>query len=214
MAVEIIEVECPGCGEMIQVRQEEFVDVKENPEYREKIIEGDFFLNRCPSCGDVVMVEYPLMYMDPDRKLNFYMAPEHEDGLLEQLNSLELPESAVDAEAVFRLVPNGLGLTEKILIAETGRDDRVLELCKFVIWDQVREEWPDLEPGDLLYMFDEDGEYFVIWPSDNGQDEKLTVPLDAELYREIEEHYMDALAIPAGKYAEVDQRWIGERFER
>ena len=54
----------------------------------------------------------------------------------------------------------------------------------------------------------------MIWPSDNGQDEKLTVPLDAELYREIEEHYMDALAIPAGKYAEVDQHWISERFER
>lgn len=214
MTAEILEVECPNCGQFLQIPQNEFVDVKENPEYKERIIDGSFFLHPCEDCGDMVLIEYPMMYMDPDKKLNIYMAPDHEEDLIHQLNSLDVPPQALDEEMVFRLVPNGLSLMEKILMWEAGRDDRALELYKFVIWDQVQAEWPEIQPGDLLYMFDEDGEYFVIWPSDNGRGEKLTVPVDQAMYEEILEDYMDVMEIPAGKYAEVDQYWIGRRFQR
>lgn len=214
MAKEIIEVECPNCGQTISVPTDEFVDVSETPEAKRAIIEGEFFLNECPECGDQVLVEYPMMYMDPEKKLNIYLGPDHDDDLLDQMNELELPPEAIDREAIFRLVSDGLYLVEKILIAEKNRDDRILELYKFVIWDQVEEVFPELEPGDLLYMFDDEEESFVVWPSDNGNDEKLTIPLDEELYQELVDNYSTVLAIPPGEYAEVDQEWIGERFER
>ena len=57
-------------------------------------------------CGAGFILEYPVMYMDPDRKLNIYMVPDHEDDILEQLNSLELPENATDPDACFRLTSN------------------------------------------------------------------------------------------------------------
>jgi len=211
---EIIEVECPGCGEMIKVNMNEFVDVVENPEYKAAIVEGDFFLNECPGCGDAVMVEYPVMYMDPSRGLNIYMAPDHEDDLLDQLNSLDIPDSDVDETAVYRLTACGVQLMEKILIAEGGRDDRIIELYKFIVWDSVKEEWPDLEEGDLLYMFEDDEEFLVVWPSDNGDGEKLTMDFDEELYADLAENYTEIVSVPAGKYAGVNQSWIGERFER
>ena len=103
MAAEVIEMECPSCGETIKVPVQEFVDVKENREYKKRFLEGDFFLHTCGECGDKFILEYPVMYMDPDRKLNIYMAPEHEDDLLEQLNSLDLPDNATDPQARFRL---------------------------------------------------------------------------------------------------------------
>ena len=211
---EIIEVECPNCGETIKVNMNEFVDVVEDPEYKAQIIEGDFFLNECPGCGDGVMVEYPVMYMDPSRKLNVYMAPEHEDDMLEHLNSLDVPDSDQDEEAVYRLTSCGLQLMEKILIAERNRDDRVVELYKFVVWDDVKEDYPDLEEGDLLFMFDDDEEYLVVWPSENEAGEKLTIPFDDNLYNQLASDYTEVLGIPSNKYAEVDQRWIGERFEK
>lgn len=211
---EIIEVECPNCGETLKVNMNEFVDVVENPEYKSKIIEGDFFLNQCPGCGDAIMVEYPVMYMDPSRKLNVYMAPEHEADLLDQLNSLEIPENDEDEDRIYRLTSCGVQLMEKILIAERGKDDRIIELYKFIIWDSVKEEWPDLEEGDLLFMFDDDEEYFVVWPSDNENGEKLTVPFDQSMYAELAENYTEVMGIPANKYAEVDQKWIDDRFER
>ena len=211
---EMIEVECPNCGEKINVNMEEFVDVTENPEYKAAIIEGDFFMRECPGCGQNIMVEYPVMYMDPSRKLNIYMAPDHEDDMLEHMNSLEIHEPEIDEEAIFRLTSSGIQLMEKILIAEHGRDDRLIELYKFVLWDNVKEEWPELEYGDLLYMFDEDGEYLVIWTSENEAEEKLTIPIEEELYDDLKSNYMEMLAIPPNEYAEVDLNWIGERFTR
>jgi hypothetical protein len=80
------------------------------------------------------MVEYPVMYMDPSRKLNIYMAPDHEEDLLDQLNSLDIPDADVDEESVYRLTSCGVQLMEKILIAESGRDDRIIELYKFIVW--------------------------------------------------------------------------------
>ena len=118
MAKEIIEVECPNCGQTISVPTDEFVDVSETPEAKRAIIEGEFFLNECPECGDQVLVEYPMMYMDPEKKLNIYLGPDHDDDLLDQMNELELPPEAIDREAIFRLVSDGLYLVEKILIAE------------------------------------------------------------------------------------------------
>ncbi len=214
MPNEKLELECPGCGAPVKINTMEFVDVQENPELKSQIIEGEFFLTQCEECGDLLLVEYPLTYVDADRKLTVYMEPEHDEEVLENLNSLDIPVTDEDADKNFRLVYNGVQLMEKILIAEKGRDDRVIELYKFLIWDQVKEEWPDLEPGDLLYMFDDEEEYLVIWTSDNGDDEKLTITLDDEMYDGIEEDYMQYMQIEPGEYAEVDQDWISERFTR
>jgi hypothetical protein len=63
-------------------------------------------------------------------------------------------------------------------------------------------------------MYEDDEEFLVVWPSDNGDGEKLTMSFDPELYAELAENYSDVMKIPASKYAEVNQSWIGERFER
>lgn len=213
MAMEIYDVECPGCGRNFRMDPQEFCDVTDDPDLKQRIIEGDYFMNICPECGAMVIVEYPIMYIDRNRKLKVYMAPGHEPDLLEQMNSLEIRDEE-EKDCVLRLTTNGVELMEKILIREAGLDDRLIELYKFLVWDQMKEEWPDLEEGDLLFMYDDEESYLVVWPSDNGSDEKLTTPIDPDLYRELAETCMGAMSIPEGNYAQVDQKWIGERFER
>ena len=85
MPAEIIEIECPSCGCEFEVPMREFVDAQEDPTVKKKIIEGEFFLNACPDCGDQMLVEYPVMYTDPEKKLNVYLAPGHEEDLLDQM---------------------------------------------------------------------------------------------------------------------------------
>ncbi len=214
METEMIDVRCPECDEVIQVPIHEFVDVSEDPEAKEKIIQGEYFMNECPGCGDMVMVEYPLLYVDPAHKLNVRMDPEHEEDALDVLNSLEVPNPEDVADQSFRLVSTGLELMEKILIAERGLDDRIVELYKFIIWDDVKEMWPELEPGDLVYSFDETGDYLLVWTSQNENEEMLTVEMDPELYQELQMQAMGVVDIAPGEYAEVNQEWIGERFEK
>ncbi|MBQ1471443.1 MAG: hypothetical protein IIZ34_03690 [Eubacterium sp.] len=107
MPAEIIEIECPSCGCEFEVPMREFVDAQEDPTVKKKIIEGEFFLNACPDCGDQMLVEYPVMYTDPEKKLNVYLAPGHEEDLLDQMNSLDIPPVDDTADVVYRVVGKG-----------------------------------------------------------------------------------------------------------
>ena len=205
---------CENCGEEMNVPMTEFVDVSEDPKYKAAILDGSFFMVKCPACGDETLVEYPVMYMDPEKKLTIYLAPEHEPGLVDQLNSLEIPDEEVDEEAVFRVVSFSSQLLEKIMIFDNGRDDRVMELYKAVVTESIREDWPDVTPVDLIYYANDGEEYLIIWDESTAPgDEKLTVLLDDGLYKRLEDDYGYALRIPAGKYAEVDSLWLAERAE-
>jgi len=204
---------CPNCDTEIGFKPIEFVDVSTDPDYKEKIMNGQFFMVKCAECGAEIMVEYPIMYMDPEKKLNIYMAPDHDGDLLEQLNSLDVPEADIDEEAVYRLVNGPTELLEKILMADGGRDDRIMELYKALIVESVREEFPQVQPQDLLYYVDGDEEYFIVWDFENEDGEQLTIEVDEELYQQLMEDHIEALNIPANKYAEVDAVWLMDRIE-
>ncbi|WP_462377895.1 hypothetical protein, partial [Emergencia timonensis] len=122
-------------------------------------------------------------------------------------------EGDLDEEAIFRVVGNSAELLEKILLADGGRDDRVMELYKAIIVENMKEEWPDVKIRDLLYFFDNGEEYFIIWDYDNAAGEQLTVNVDDELYTQLKDDYLAALAIPANKYAEVNDKWLAERID-
>jgi hypothetical protein len=204
---------CPNCDTEIGFKPIEFVDVSTDPDYKEKIMNGQFFLVKCPECGAEIMVEYPIMYMDPEKKLNIYMAPDHDGDLLDQLNSLDVPECDIDAEAIFRLVNGPTELLEKILLADGNRDDRIMELYKALIVESIREDFPQVQPQDLLYYVDGNEEYFIVWDYENEDGEQLTIEVDEELYQQLVEDHMPALMIPANKYAEVDAVWLMDRVE-
>lgn len=204
---------CPKCGCEITANLKEFVDVVEEPEYKEQIMNGRFFLVKCPNCGDETLAEYPVMYMDPSKKLTVYMVPDHREELLEQLNSLDIPDNEIDEEAVFRVVGSSAELLEKILLADGGRDDRLIELYKAVIVENIREEWPKIQPKDLLYFYSGEEEYFIVWGFENENGDQMTVNLDRELYDILKRDYMEDLDVPAGKYAEVDARWLQARIK-
>jgi hypothetical protein len=204
---------CPGCGAEIGVDTYEFIDVSADPEYKEKIMDGSLFMAKCPECGADTLVEYPVMYMDPEKKLTIYMAQQHEPDLLDQLNSLEVPEGDLDEEAIFRVVSDGAELLEKILMADGKRDDRVMELYKAIVAENIKEEWPQIRPENMLYFLEGDEEYFIVWDFQNPMGEQLTINIDENLYHQLKEDYLPALQIPPNRYAEVNQTWLSERVE-
>lgn len=206
-------IKCPKCNEDLVVKLKEFVDVALDPIYKEQLLAGDFFMVKCDSCGDETIIEYPMMYIDSSKKLNIYMAPDHEENLLDNLNSLEVPDGDLDPEAIYRVVDNSAELIEKIIIVDSGRDDRILQLYKMIICENTKEELPGMEPSDLLYIKDGSEEYFVIWTTENEDGDRLSADLDEELYIELERDFGDALETEPNKYVKVDKEWILSRIE-
>ena len=204
---------CPECGEMINVHVKEFVDVTEDPVYKEQMLNGTFFLAKCPKCESETLMEYPLMYIDSEKKLNIYMAPDLDDDLVEQLNSIQVPYGEEESDAVFRVTSGCDSLLEKILIAENGRDDRVIELYKLIVAESLKEELPGISSAQFLYYTEGEDEFFIIFGYDNAEEEQLTVPLDGELYNELMADYIDDLYIPPNQYAEVNCQWMEDHID-
>ena len=211
---------CSLCGGQEKVLAYGSINTAEDPDLKAKVKDGSLFVWECPHCGGYNLARYQTLYHDPDQKLMVWLMPE---GSMppEQLAAVQqhmeiIAEQAFDGEEGYTLRRVGdIGsLMEKVNIFDANLDDRVIELYKFLIWDQIKEAWPDLQEGDLLFMYDEDDAYLVVWPSDNGSDEKLTTPIEPQFYQELVDSCGAALEIPAGQYAEIDQKWIAQRFER
>jgi predicted RNA-binding Zn-ribbon protein involved in translation (DUF1610 family) len=69
------EIQCPKCGRKSSFTIWDSVNVSLNPELKEKIIDQSLFNFHCPSCKKNVLVQYPLIYHDMDRKLWFSKGP-------------------------------------------------------------------------------------------------------------------------------------------
>jgi len=111
------------------------INVREEPELKEKVRDGSLFLWECPVCGRTNLARYPLVYHDPDARLMVWVMP---DGILppEQMDLLErqltAQEDALDGYTLRRVEDIG-SLMEKVAVADAGLDDRVVELCKYVM---------------------------------------------------------------------------------
>lgn len=206
-------IKCPGCGYTVETELQDFVDAAETPQAKEKIKSGEFFLVECPQCGEKTFAEHPLMYTDSSKKLHIYLAPEHDEELLKELNGIGLPEELPAADGIFRVVSDGAALLEKIMIFDAGRDDRVMELYKAMAFEMLKEDWPKMSRENLLYASDDRQEYIIVWDYVNAAGEQLTVEFDEELYEHLKADYGAVLSLPGGEYAEVDARWLSDRID-
>ena len=206
---------CSVCGEKIPLNFREFVDVKENPEYKKMILDGGFFNVVCPKCGTTALIEYPVMYMDPDKKLNIYMVPRHDRTLVANLNSLNIPEDKVDPDEIKRVTASSEDLVEKILIYDSGRDDRIIELYKLLISERMRVQWPEMYRSKLLFIPNQRGDMFVVRDFNREPGgEKLTVVLNEDDYRSMEADFGRYLRTEPGKFVEVNRNWVKRRIDR
>lgn len=190
-----IQATCSRCGASHQIDAVQSVNAKTQAELASKVRGGELFTWTCPHCGTVNLVKFPFLYHDPEEKL-----------------MLVLTDSAVNADGLpdgytGRLVGSVGDLLEKIKIFDTGLDDIVIEMCKFVT---VREMGKDLQLR-FLKLDGADSEMTFTYP-DNGQMQMLAVGFNV---------YEDCAGIvrrnPAIKQAavglvKVDSDWLARFF--
>ena len=148
---------CPTCGTAFDVQRYDMVNVKENPELKASVINGDILLQECPRCGRRHLVGGPLVYLDPDEMVLLML--------------LDKPLSMTDTGGyTARLVSRAGDLIEKVKIFDAGLDDKAIEMCKYVTKQEAG------KPMDLkfLRLDGADNELVFTYPA-AGQMELLAV---------------------------------------
>ncbi len=121
---------CSKCGEQHKVIVYRSINVADNPELKAKVTDGSLFLWECPHCGQVNLAKYETLYHDPVKKVMFWLVPQGEISET-QMQAITMHTKAMGGYTLRRV--NDMGtLMEKVLIAEAGLDDVVLEMCKYV----------------------------------------------------------------------------------
>ena len=121
---------CSKCGQQHKVTVYRSINTADNPELKAKVKDGSLFLWECPHCGQVNLAKYETLYHDPALKMMFWLIPAGEISET-QMKAITMHTKAMGGYTLRRV--NDMGsLMEKVLIADAGLDDVVLEMCKYV----------------------------------------------------------------------------------
>ncbi len=68
-------VACPTCGTRFQTPIEQIMDVRVNPEVKNRLLSGSVNVALCPACGTGGMLNLPFIYHDPQREVALLYLP-------------------------------------------------------------------------------------------------------------------------------------------
>ena len=201
--IKAVTVNCPSCGEAVEFNAVFSVNADRRPDLRDGIINGTFQREPCPKCNIEFRLDPEMTYVDVGRGQWIAVFPVPK---LDQWEELEARTRAVFAKAYGekassaareigaglkpRLVFGWSALREKIVAAENGFDDVILELAKTALVRGL--DNPPVESGTELRLVAVNGDQLAVaWlnSADESLREILNVP--RSLYDEI-------VADPAG----------------
>lgn len=201
---------CVNCGSAHEIETQASINIRENPELKEKVCNGSLFLWECPHCGTNNLSVFECIYHDPDNRLMIWLLPGSGIPDSDKIKSLvrEIPDYTL------RKVNDAGSLIEKVKINEAGLDDMVIEMCKYVTIMEMTEN------GHKFNINPEDGISSLKFYKLDGADNSIifAFPVDGEikLISAGLNVYEDCRRILSGRsefqnfetFAEIDSKWL------
>lgn len=208
-----VKITCPKCKKECDYLIWESINIQLDPEMKERILNGEAFLFKCPDCGNEVYVNYPVLYHDMEKKMMIYLLPDDEkeiksaakfmSGMDERSAGLDL---SVIAEGYSnRIVTSLRELQEKIYISDAGYDDRIIEIIKMLYLGMMAEKTPDKKVDEILFDFGNDGEHKIIFVE--GENVFASVPVNEEVYNDVQDAFKERIENNPSKYFIYDFAW-------
>lgn len=207
---------CSSCGNIHEITFYNGINTREEPELKDKVKDGSLFLWECPHCGKTNLVSGQVIYHDPDEKLMFWLlppgsVPEDKVAIIE--NSL-LEASQTLEGYTFRRVDDAGSLIEKVNIFDSGLDDTVIEIVKYVTKMEMAQKGGGHDLSDTSFKFfrieGPDHELTFTYP-EAGQMQGVQIGFNV---------YEDCAGIlrrnpsikPAGGFPRINQEWVARFF--
>ena len=138
---------CPNCGRETEFPVFPYINVEDEPRFKDVILSGRLFHFACRECAFETPVNYNMLYKDREKKLLVFLFPGEEDVPAE----LDEELGAYEDGWRMRMVRDARDLSETIEIRDHGRDDRVLSAMKILARILFAEKNPDTVLGTLYY---------------------------------------------------------------
>lgn len=144
---------CPMCGDLGKAEIYTSVNTTVNKALRDKVLDGELFSWRCPSCNYSARLNYPILYNDMKNRFMVYLIPKIDRY---QLCDKELENKYSNLRNISkRITADFNSFKEKIFIFESGLDDMAVELTKLAISQTVSKKLDGAEIVDgYLSMYD------------------------------------------------------------
>ena len=206
------ELVCPECGLEQLFTVYNSVNVTLNPDYKEKLINGELTILTCDACEYQVEVIFPILYHDMENKLMIWMNP---DGQLDpnEVGNQQFLFGMLDESYRYRIVSTREEMVEKIYIFDHDLDDKPLEMLKHFIRETHLGNGDDPDQTILYYggrgVFEDEGEVIFIDKLSGTDQKSFRVPIDK--YQELKEgytNYYPDLKDEAGRWLRVDENYF------
>ena len=187
-----------------------------DPAGKSKVLSGELFQFKCPTCGSVSNVVYPMLYHQMEDQIMIHLVLSDED-VAEATESFDkiadgtmMPGADMESDYTFRLVGNQNQLREKVYIFDQGLDDRVIEMIKLCLKSTMMVNQPDIKIAEMLLEI-KDGapENFAVRLEDGSWG---TLPYHQEIYEKIKQDMFDPADDGKRTYF-VDQQWAIEHMD-
>ncbi|MBQ8573433.1 MAG: CpXC domain-containing protein [Bacteroidales bacterium] len=209
---------CSKCGQQHKVIIYKSINTADNPELKAKVADGSLFLWECPHCGQMNLARYETLYHDPAGKLMVWLIPAGEISEA-QMQAITMHTKAMGGYTLRRV--NDMGtLMEKVLIAEAGLDDIVLEMCKYVtklemLQKSVSAEQKDEFMASTFHFYrvegDGDGRILTFMYALDGQ--MLGVNIGWNVYQDCAGILERNPQIrPEEGFAKIDAEWLASKM--
>lgn len=196
---------CDACHRKNEFDVTEYVNARENPALKEKLVSGKLFLQKCSSCGHENIVVSSMLYEDPDLHLIVEMIPK---GNPEEGKRLEhtYPVSSENGSYRKRVVHEPNDLLEKIAIFSEGLDDRVIEIMKISASVSILNQ-QNIVVSDMYFSPSEKDREFDVLVKHEFYG---TLPFRQELYDAISESMIPQLNRHEASASLIDADWALE----
>lgn len=204
-------ITCPECGKQGEVVLWRSINTVIDPDMKEKVRNGEAFQWTCPECGYTTGISYNTLYHQMEDQVMIFLAfGDEREKAIEMMQSMfdadGKDEIALDLSITKdykrRVVDSVNSLREKIMILDSGLDDRVIELMKLFLVTQLMNNDDTLQIEEFLFECRPEGNVFAVYDGNNGWG---TVDFDREIYDLLAARFSDA--IEADQAVVIDQNW-------
>ena len=161
-----IELVCPECNEKFNVDIFTSINVQMDKDMKNRVLSGKLFDMECAHCHSKFHIPYPVLYHDMEKKLLIQFTEEKE---LQPIKKI-LDHANVGEDYTVRIVDNERDWIEKILISDSGYDDRIMELYKLLVLSQY--------------------EHYVMVLDEKESDKMHFMPFHEGVYKQVEEVFL------------------------